>query len=235
MTIDDHYQKIYASKAQQYDAMVSREDYEGNILKALTAIRPLEGLDVIEMGAGTGRLTRLLAPVVRSIQAFDASQHMLDTAAESLEVQGMSNWILEQADNRDLPADDAVADLAIAGWSFAHAQGWYPDRWQIEAGKMVDEMLRVLKPGGTAVILETMGTGNEKPAPPHERLAAYYHWLENEHGFSYKWIRTDYEFDSVEQADELTRFFFGDELADRIVREQMTILPECTGVWWRTR
>jgi len=34
-------------------------------------------LDVVEFGAGTGRITRLLAPEVQSIRAFDASEHML--------------------------------------------------------------------------------------------------------------------------------------------------------------
>jgi hypothetical protein len=31
------------------------------------------------------------------------------------------------------------------------------------------------------------------------------------------------------------RFFFGDTLADRVVRERLVILPECTGVWVATR
>ena len=56
----DHFQDIYANQADSYEAMVAREDYEGNILKTLQGIRPLEGLDVIEFGAGTGRLTLLL-------------------------------------------------------------------------------------------------------------------------------------------------------------------------------
>ncbi|GEM_PF-6658666 len=29
------------------------------------------------------------------------------------------------------------------------------------------------------------------------------------------------------------RFFFGDDLADRILRDRLIILPECTGIWWR--
>ena len=53
------------------------------------------------------------------------------------------------------------------------------------------------------------------------------------HGFNATWIRTDYEFASVPEAEELTRFFFGDALADRIEREQLLILPECTGLWWK--
>ncbi len=229
----DHFQDIYQNKAAQYDAMVSREDYQGNILPALEAICPLTDADVIEFGAGTGRLTRLLLPVVKSIRAFDNAQAMLDAAQPRLQATGFTNWALLPGDNRNLPAESVSADIAIAGWSFGHATGWYAERWQVEIGAAVAEMQRILKPGGTAIILETMGTGSENPAPPNQTLADYYAWLENEQGFSYKWIRTDYKFESLGEADELTRFFFGDELADRIVEEQMTILPECTGIWWR--
>jgi hypothetical protein len=95
-------------------------------------------------------------------------------------------------------------------------------------------MKRVLRPGGAIIILETLGTGRETPQPPAPALAAYYDWLENEHGFNHTWIRTDYRFASVDEAEALTRFFFGDNLAGRIRRDNLTILPECTGIWWRT-
>jgi hypothetical protein len=38
----------------------------------------------------------------------------------------------------------------------------------------------------------------------------------------------------VPEAEELTRFFFGDELANRIKNEGLLIVPECTGIWWKT-
>jgi ubiquinone/menaquinone biosynthesis C-methylase UbiE len=230
----DHFQVIYASKAAQYDAMVSREDYEGNILPALEKIRPLTELEVVEMGAGTGRLTRLLSPKVKSIRAFDASQHMLDAARPTLEAIGTNNWTLLRADNRSLAAENDSADLAIAGWNFGHSTSWYVDYWTDIIGQFIQEMQRVLRPGGTAIILETLGTGSETPSPPNRKLKDYYEWLEREKGFESTWIRTDYRFNSVEEADHLTRFFFGDELADRIVREKMLIVPECTGIWWKT-
>jgi hypothetical protein len=84
------------------------------------------------------------------------------------------------------------------------------------------------------IILETLGTGRESPEPPNEGLARYYNRLENEQGFSHSWIRTDYKFESVDEADKLTRFFFGDELADHILTEKITVLPECTGIWWKS-
>jgi len=57
--------------------------------------------------------------------------------------------------------------------------------------------------------------------------------LERELGFSATTIRTDYQFESVGDAVELTQFFFGDDLAQRVEQERLTILPECTGIWWR--
>jgi hypothetical protein len=65
-------------------------------------------------------------------------------------------------------------------------------------------------------------------------LAEFYAWLEGTHGFQTTNIRTDYQFDSLAEAEQLSRFFFGDELADEVVSKNWVILPECTGVWWKT-
>ena len=229
------FKHIYSHQAELYEALVAREDYQGNILRALQEIRSLDGIEAIELGAGTGRLTCLLAPRVKSIQAFDNSRHMLDVAVAKLRAGGWHNWQADVADNRALPVNDEIADLSIAGWSLGHSVGWYPDSWRGEIEKAVAQMKRVLKPGGTAVILETLGTGRETPQAPTTGLADYYAFLENNLGFGAKWIRTDYRFESLAQADSLTRFFFGDELADRVVQKASVMLPECTGIWWWQR
>jgi ubiquinone/menaquinone biosynthesis C-methylase UbiE len=231
--VTDFFKEIYENKAEQYEAMVAREDYELNIPRALQEIRPFVDLEVVELGAGTGRLTAIIAPLARRIRAFDESAQMLAVAAGKLEAAGLDNWETAVADNGSLPVGDGEADLAIAGWSLGHATGWYPDTWKEEIGRALAEMHRVLSPGGTIIILETMGTGRETPEPPVEGLARFYAWLEGELGFSYRWIRTDYRFDNPEQAADLTRFFFGGDLADRLLAERRAILPECTGIWWR--
>jgi ubiquinone/menaquinone biosynthesis C-methylase UbiE len=99
--------------------------------------------------------------------------------------------------------------------------------------KIMEEMKRVLRPEGTLIIFETMGTGYESPHPP-DFLKPYYSLLEDKYGFNYKWIRLDYHFNSLEEAEKLTRFFFGDELSDRVVDESLIALPECAGIWWLT-
>ena len=229
------YKSIYLNQAEQYDRMVEREDYQGNLWKTLEEICPFAGKTVVDLGAGTGRLTLPIVERAQAVYAFDASPHMLSVNQAKLRESGYTNWLLSVADNRNLPLQDAIADIAIEGWSFGHSVGWYAEHWREEIGKALAEMFRVLHPGGTAIILETMGTGHAEPFPPTDGLAAFYRWLQNEHGFQTTNIRTDYQFESPAEGQALLRFFFGDELADRIVEEQLTILPECTGVWWKRK
>jgi ubiquinone/menaquinone biosynthesis C-methylase UbiE len=226
--------QIYRQHPERYEQMVAREDYQGNLLRAIRAIRPLDGLDVVEFGAGTGRVTRLLSPVVRYVYAFDATPPMLGVAVECLDAAGVRNASLGVSDNRAMPVRRSVADLAIEGWSFGHMVFWYPHTWREEFTRALGEMARVLRPGGTMVIIETLGTGSESPQPPWQEMADLYRWLEETQGFTSTWVRTDYQFESLHEAETLARFFFGDELAARVIAKQWIILPECTGLWWRT-
>jgi hypothetical protein len=84
-------------------------------------------------------------------------------------------------------------------------------------------------------VIETLGTLSEQPKPPNEGLAAYYAMLESERGFTRSWIRTDYEFASVEAATRIMGFFFGEGMGARVRERGEKVVPECTGVWTRTR
>ncbi|QPC81609.1 class I SAM-dependent methyltransferase [Phototrophicus methaneseepsis] len=229
----DHFKNIYANKADLYDRMVAREDQHGNLFSALNEIHDLAGATAVDLGAGTGRVTRLLSFQVAQVIGFDMAPAMLAVAREQLELTGMDNWALAVAQNEAIPLANDSVDVVVEGWSFGHAVGWYPDDWRDRIGAMLSEMARVVRPGGTLILLETLGTGRKSPEPPTEGLAELYAWWEGEQGFQHRWIRTDYQFESVAEADELTRFFFGDDLADSLVEKNQVLLPECTGIWWK--
>ena len=222
---------VYQQHADRYERLIRREDYQNHILGEIKKIIELDNLDVVELGAGTGRLTRLLAPYVKSIKAFDASAHMLETAAESLHEMGLNNWSTEVADHRQIPVEDASADLVISGWEFCYLAVWGGADWQSALQDGLREIERITRPGGTVIIIETLGTGNEKPNPP-EHLSGYFDWL-SESGFERGWMRTDYRFESLEEAVELSTFFFGEEMGQEVRESNWIILPECTGVWWK--
>lgn len=224
--------KIYKQEAEQYEKLVSREDCDGNILRALMEIHPFEGANVVELGAGTGRLTRLLVPLTNTIWGLDISGHMLGVGAKLMEAEGAKNWGLAVADHRDLPLAAGIADVAISGWSLCYLAVWGGEEWEESVEKALKEMERVLQRNGKIILLETLGTGCESPAEP-EKLSRYYEYLENK-GFSRKWIRTDMEFESLEESLELIGFFFGGELAMRVKEKGWVRVPECTGIWWRS-
>ena len=226
----DH-KAVYAQQADRYEALIAREDYQGNILRTLQEITPLDGRVALDLGAGTGRLAFLLAPHVQQVRAFDVAEDMLRVCAERLAAGGFTNWQVDVADHRHIPVEDHSADLVVSGWSVSYLAVWNPEDWREGLVAWMAEMKRVLKPGGWIVLYESLGTGNAKPIRlPH--LEKFYPWLD-EMGFQNKWIRTDYRFQSLEEAVDLSGFFFGEELAERVRRENLVILPECTGVWWK--
>jgi SAM-dependent methyltransferase len=227
--VPDPFQRVYAEHAALYDELVRREDAPGNLLPALEALHPLAASRVVEFGAGTGRLTRLLAPRVGQLRAFDGAPAMLEVARAAL-----APWptvSLELADNARLPVATGWADLAIEGWSFGHAVGWFPDRWRQVVTGYLAEMERVLRPGGCAILLETLGTGSEIPRPPNGGLGQLYELFEAR-GFRRAWLRTDYRFASEAEARRLTGFFFNREFRF-LPGPGGVALPECTGLWSR--
>jgi ubiquinone/menaquinone biosynthesis C-methylase UbiE len=228
--MSDQQRRIYQTDGDRYEALISREDYQGNIPRAIDEIIHVEGLDVLDLGAGTGRLTLMLAPRVKLIRAFDASAEMLRVCRERLKATGLSNWQVDVADHRQLPVEDHSADLVVSGWSVSYLSVWNQESGDAQLDKWLAEMRRVLRNDGTIILFESLGTGNESPIRL-EHVEPTYRWLDD-NGFQNKWIRTDYRFESVDEAEELSRFFFGDELGDKVKKNNWVILPECTGVWW---
>jgi ubiquinone/menaquinone biosynthesis C-methylase UbiE len=222
---------IYQLHPDVYDELVRAEDHAGRLLPAIRAITPLADLDVVELGAGTGRVTTLLSAHVRSIRAFDASAPMLEVARRHLTQLGTHNWQLAVADNARLPSETASAGLAIAGWTFGHQTVWRENDWRDPIECALHEMLRVLAPGGYAIVIETLGTGYTEPFDPPAALARYYAMLEREFQFTRTWIRTDYEFRTPHDAERLVRFFFGEEAGRAIAASGARRLAECTGLW----
>ena len=150
---------------------MSREDGQGNLLLVLRRACTLEGAEVVELGAGTGRLTRLVAGRARSVRAYDGFPAMVEEGRRRVAAAGLANVAFAVASNDAIPEPDRSADLTLAGWTLGHCVGWYPASWTADVTKALREMLRITRPGGTLIVLETLGTGREPPEPPKPAVA----------------------------------------------------------------
>ena len=230
---DVDFHRIYERHAAEYDAMVAAEDCDGHLLPALQSIVPLGGAAILEVGAGTGRVTRLLLDAGARVVASEPALAMLAVARRHTAHLPAARCALLGADALALPVRAGWADVAIAGWALGHLRSWHPGAWRETIARGLTEMDRALRPGGTLIVIETLGTGEERPLPPSPELAEYYAWLEGEQEMERLAIRTDYRFPDPGAAARATGFFFGGEFAARVQREGWSRIPECTGLWWR--
>lgn len=226
----DHFRYIYTRRAADYHRMISPEDCEGNLLLALQEVTTLQGKRILDLGTGTGRLPLLIGKQAAKIVGLDLHAAMLqENQRQRHDKEG--RWGLSQGDMRSLPFPTCWAEIVTAGWAIGHLRAWFAADWQTQIGRVLQEMERVAVPGGALIIIETLTTGSLTPAPPTAALAEYYAWLEDEWGFTRQTIRTDYQFDSIEEAASQIEFFFGAELSASIRAQGWTRLPEWTGIW----
>lgn len=227
------YREIYAEHAERYDELVRHEDHEGNLVAALAEVAPGATLDIVETGAGTGRLSRILAPRARSLRAFDGSAAMSAVAKRALAEHAHVSCCVALHDA--LPVETDGADLAIEGWAFGHALGWSPETWRADVRRWVTELDRVTRAGGRVVLLETMGTGVETPFEGGHSLEPFDELVREALGFARTIVRTDYAFASVDDAAETLGFFFGSRMAERVRERSWSTVPEHTAIYVRAR
>ena len=103
----------------------------------------VSGLDrVLEVAAGTGLVTRALAPVVGSLVATDYARAMVDRLAERVRQDGLDNVTVRRLDLLELDGDDRY-DAVVA----ANVLHLLPD---LDAA--LAAMVGALAPGGRLVV-----------------------------------------------------------------------------------
>lgn len=223
-----NYQEIYEHHPAEYDELVTREDHEGHVPALLDRLLSPRPRLVVEFGCGTGRVTRMLAPRADKVLAFDGAAPMIAFAKDAIRLPNVTFGV---GDNGSVPVDDGVADTVVAGWTLGHFTGFYPDVWRLHAMRALGEMRRCASPSGKFIIIETLGTAVDAPAPPNTRLAELYALFEDGFGLTRHEIATDYAFESAAEAARIMGFFFGPKMKDEVERRGARIVPEWTGVW----
>ena len=120
----------FGAAADVYDR--SRPTYP---VEAVRFVLPEDAQRVLDLGAGTGKLTQVLLGLGLDVVAVEPSQQMRDRIPPRAEVLGGA---AEQ-----IPLEDASVDAVLVGQAFH----WFEERAALA------EIARVLRPGGTVGLL----------------------------------------------------------------------------------
>ncbi|PZF82807.1 class I SAM-dependent methyltransferase [Jiangella anatolica] len=130
MTTDEFHQRAasFGGVADVYER--TRPGYPADAVRWLTGDRPAR---VLDLGAGTGKLTRSLVAAGHDVVAVDPSEPMLAQLRIALPAVDAREGTAEQ-----LPLADATVDVVTVG----QAYHWF------DPSMALPEIARVLRPGG---------------------------------------------------------------------------------------
>lgn len=126
-----------------------------------------EPVTVLDLCAGTGDLALQLcksAPSGVNLSALDYSKPMLDLAVKKAQRKGLTSIDFIHGDAASLPFRDGHFNSVGIAFAFRNLTFHNPDR-----EKFLTEILRVLKPGGRFVIVETS-------QPPNKIIRKLFHF-----------------------------------------------------------
>lgn len=107
------------------------------LVTELQQLVDLAGLDLVDIGAGTGRITLGLAPIARQVTAIDIFESVAVYGKKQIEQAGLRNVNYVRGDAGRLPLPENSIDAAVCAWAVIN----YPEAY------------RVIKPNGYLIDL----------------------------------------------------------------------------------
>jgi ubiquinone/menaquinone biosynthesis C-methylase UbiE len=116
---------------------------------------------VLDVAAGTGHLSRALAPRVKQVVAIDATPAMLAQGKHSAHQANLKNIFFLRGFAEALPFPDHTFDRVVCRFALHHF---------VNPQIQIDEMVRVCRPHGKVGIIDLVSPENEAQAANYNRL-----------------------------------------------------------------
>ncbi len=117
--------------------------------------------EVLDVAAGTGHLSRAIAPSVKRVVALDLTPEMLLHGRREAEDAGLANIVFERGIAEDLPYANDSFDLVVSRFSIHHFENPH---------MQIGEMARVCRPGGKVAVIDLVSPDDAGLAATHNRL-----------------------------------------------------------------
>ena len=142
---DQTAERYFREKASRWHEIRSLHVPEQEVETALLELLPTRAADLLDIGTGTGRMLELMAPRVDRALGIDTSREMLAIARNNLDKSGHAHCRVRQADMYQLPLPADSFDAIVIHQVLHYAES---------PGAVLTEAGRVLRPGGTLLIVD---------------------------------------------------------------------------------
>ena len=203
-------------------------DRAGVIESELRRVADWVGRDVVDLGCGTGFHLPGFAAEARSVVGVEPHPPLAERARQR--VAGMPHVRVLEATAAATGLADASIDVAHARWAYFFGPGCEPGLAELE---------RIVRPGGTAVVIDndatrsTFGGWFRRGLPTYDPVAVERFWLRR--GWTRVPLDIAWTFDTRTDFEAVV----GIEFAPAVASEVLADDPERTGVdyavnlWWR--
>jgi SAM-dependent methyltransferase len=161
MAHGDVIRREFARQAAGFGAKgltLSSQEYLAWMVRNLPLQRDFRVLDV---AAGTGHLSRAIAPYVQQVVALDMTPEMLEEGRKEAARGELANISFEQGDAAALPYGDDSFDMVVSRLAIHHFR---------EPDIQIKEMVRVCKAGHVVGIIDLLSPSDGDLLEPYNRL-----------------------------------------------------------------
>lgn len=193
-----------------YEIENRAQDVGGAIWAALRESCDWTGLDVVDVGSGTGFHLPMFAADAHSVVGVEPHRPLVVRARQR--VASLPNVRAVCGPAQRLPLPDASADLVHARTAYFFGPGCEPGMAEAD---------RVLRPGGALAIVDLDGTAapygpwlcEDEPRYNPEAVEKFF----ADNGFSLVRVVTEWRFDSRADLESVLRIEFSEKVADRAI------------------
>lgn len=150
----------FGRQADTFDAWAAKAD-DAVAARFRTALGAAGAGDVLDVACGPGVVTAAIAAGAANVVGLDATPLMIEKARARCAEAGLANVAFRCGDAENLPFGDGCFDGAVTRFAVHHFAA--PQR-------ALDEMFRVLRPGGVVVILDVVSSDDDSQSRLHNAI-----------------------------------------------------------------
>jgi len=204
-------------------------DPDGAIEAAMRSVREWAGLDVLDVGCGTGFHLPRFAATASSVVGVEPHPMLLARARKRIAALGLENVTVRPGRAQALPLPHRSVDIAQARWAYFFGPGCEPG---------LRELGRVLRRGGVAFVIDndptrsTFGGWFLRSLPDWDAAAVERFWASQ--GFTGVPVDMRWSFARRSDLEAVVRIEFAPDLAAAILADHVGLeVDYAVMLWWR--